>query len=172
VGQGVRILLVVLISLSYRTAWAESAFSEGAVKVGFVFNFLKFTEFPKVPNDGRPFTICIAGSETTTENFSALAGKMTSHGPLALKLARESNLADCRILYVEASATEPLQLTQPGMLSIGESPDFIDRGGIIQLFRDGNQIRFRIRPKRAIELGLKLSSQLLSLAEIIEDERE
>ena len=52
----------------------------------------------------------------------------------------------------------------PRVLTIGESPDFLREGGIINLLLVGRRVRFEVNPDAAARAGLRLSSQLLQLA--------
>jgi hypothetical protein len=54
--------------------------------------------------------------------------------------------------------------SQP-VLTVGDSPRFLDEGGIVQLVRVGNHLRFNINVAAARRAGLRLSSHLLGLAE-------
>jgi hypothetical protein len=50
------------------------------------------------------------------------------------------------------------------VLTVGESDDFVERGGMIGLFLDDRRMRFAINTGAANESGLHLSATLLSLA--------
>jgi hypothetical protein len=53
------------------------------------------------------------------------------------------------------------------ILTVGETDDFIDNGGIIRFIKIGNRIHFQINPDAAERLSLKVSSRLLHLAEVV-----
>jgi hypothetical protein len=55
------------------------------------------------------------------------------------------------------------------VLTISQIRGFADAGGIIQLFRAGDRVRFRINHRVARDRGLELSARLLDLAEIVDD---
>ena len=61
---------------------------------------------------------------------------------------------------LQANARGPL-------LSVGDESDFLERGGIIALKLSGGRVRFDINLAVAREAGLRLSSQLLQLADRI-----
>jgi hypothetical protein len=54
------------------------------------------------------------------------------------------------------------------ILSIGEIDGFIALGGIINFFEESNRLRFEINLDAARREGLKMSSQLLRSAQIVE----
>ncbi len=53
------------------------------------------------------------------------------------------------------------------VLTISDNDAFCIDGGIVQLVLSGNRVRFRINQANAQAHGLKLSSQLLKMAEIV-----
>jgi hypothetical protein len=50
------------------------------------------------------------------------------------------------------------------VLTVGESADFTDLGGIVQLVREGNKMRFDVNVAAAEDAGLRIQAQLLKLA--------
>ena len=67
------------------------------------------------------------------------------------------------MLYIAAGERAPMPLER-GLLTVGESPGFIERGGIINLVEVDGHIRFQINQKAARQAGLIVSSRLLTLA--------
>ena len=49
-------------------------------------------------------------------------------------------------------------------MTVGESADFLQQGGIIAFVIDGSYVRFAINTEAADHAGLKISSRLLQLA--------
>jgi hypothetical protein len=49
-------------------------------------------------------------------------------------------------------------------LTVGDSPRFVEQGGIIQLIRADNRLQFNISLEASERAGLRLSSRLLELA--------
>ena len=55
------------------------------------------------------------------------------------------------------------------VLTVGEQEGFAVRGGIVNLTKEKNKVRFEINLDAAKRAGLKMSSQLLKLAKVIHD---
>ncbi len=55
-------------------------------------------------------------------------------------------------------------------LIVGDVAGFARRGGMVNLTKKGNRLRFEINRRAVESAGLRLSSQLLKLANLIEDE--
>jgi hypothetical protein len=82
------------------------------------------------------------------------------------------DLKDCKILFVSASekahVDEILQSVkgQP-ILTVGETPGFAERGGVIRFTVEDNRVRFEVNVDAAHQAELNISSRLLTLAKII-----
>jgi hypothetical protein len=82
---------------------------------------------------------------------------------------RDDDVRACDIVFVsasEASRTSDIveRLRNTAVLVVGETPHFLREGGHIRFFVEGNRVRFQIDAENALQAGLKISSQLLSLA--------
>ncbi len=82
----------------------------------------------------------------------------------------------CQILFVPDSETKRLEpilraVEHRSVLTVGESADFLARGGMIRLVVVEGRVRFAVNLGGAEAVGLKLSSRLLSSALAITDER-
>ncbi len=53
------------------------------------------------------------------------------------------------------------------ILTVGETPGFAERGGMIRFTLEDNRVRFEINVEAAREADLNISSRLLTLAKII-----
>jgi hypothetical protein len=67
---------------------------------------------------------------------------------------------DANPAVLRAASTRPI-------LTVGEDPDFLDRGGIIHLRLAGHRLRFDINASQAQRVGLTLSAQLMRLAQSV-----
>ena len=53
------------------------------------------------------------------------------------------------------------------VLTVGEGTEFLDDGGMVEFFVEQNKIRFNINQAQADAEGVRLDSQLLSLASTV-----
>lgn len=173
---GIRTLLLLLLALlpvwACQAAAEEASADESALlKAAYIYNFAKFTRWEV--EEGDTLHLCALGSNGLSEALQRLAGKWVGERRIAVhKFLAQAPSEECHILYFGASqsTTYRTQLqgiaTQP-LLTISEIPDFAVSGGMIELFEERGQIRFRVNLE-AVEAGdLTLSSRLLSLAEIV-----
>ncbi len=170
-------LALVALVLSLPGASAETAPSkEYLVKAAFIFNFTQFVEWPQeaFPDADAPIRIGILGDDPFGEAMEdTVRGETVRHRRLEVERARHvEDLKDCHLLFIARSekshAAEILaSLGNAPVLTVSDFEDFAERGGVIGFYRDGQRIRFRINPDAAVQRGLKVNSQLLSLGKIV-----
>ena len=61
-------------------------------------------------------------------------------------------------------------LDKSPILTVGDQPDFLKRGGMIQFVLEGNKVRFEVNLTAAKKAGLTLSSELLKVATAVRRE--
>lgn len=151
-------------------AWAEPA-SEQAVKAGFIFNFVKFTQWgPGRDNSNEPLQICTPGSQPLDGQFSRLNGR--SLGTRAIEI--RANVAagdwhDCEVLFIseaDAGRVDSILRTlgNAPVLTVGDFTGFVRAGGMIGLRMEDTRVKFDVNLASAQRAGLLLNSQMLKLA--------
>lgn len=149
------------------TALDTQAAGELQVRAAFLFNFAKFVEWPAA---GRPLVICIAGNAAlATVAEQTVRGRLVDARPVAVRsLAATRPVDGCDLLYLadlsadDASAL--LSRVRGAVLTVGETARFLRDGGMVRVFIEDNRMRFQVNLKQTEAAGLKISSQLLSLA--------
>jgi len=184
-----RRLGILIVALSVSLSWAPGALaqdrdssnsSEYLIKAGFIFNFAKFVEWPQTTfaQPDSPIVIGILG----TDPFGAIIDqivqdkKIGGRGFVVKRLkwgADPKDLKECKILFVGASerihVDELVQIVRGlPILTVGETPGFAERGGVIRLVLEDNKVRFEVNVDAAHQAGLTISSRLLTLARIIQ----
>ena len=145
---------------------------EYLLKTAFVFNFARYTTWPPPSPDG-PFNICILGEDDFGTAAQYLDGQHMQARNVDVRFRKvDDDLGGCQLVYV----TQPLagqldsllpRLHAERMLTVSDIPDFAARGGILGLKIVDNRIRFEANPLAAKRAGLRLSAQLLRLADVI-----
>ena len=153
-------------------ARAQGVLSEYDVKAAFLFNFTKFVEWPPAAfaDERSPLKICVLGDNPFGKTLHALMGEEV--GGRRLLLAHLENLKDlesCHVLYVSRSERDRLAQVLAGVrgapvLTVADSPGFIDQGGMINFILENSKVRFDVNQEAAERAGLKISSRLLALA--------
>ena len=126
---------------------------------------------------GRPLhalTFCVVDASGISSALSAAVSEKhigaRSLGVRALSPAEPRD--NCDLLYLSSSAvgTEdpPGGRTGAAVLTISDAHGFARHGGMIEMFSEGNRIRFNINAENARRAGLRISSNLLRLATKVE----
>jgi hypothetical protein len=165
---GVVILLLAAATVTGPRPLAAQTLEEGQVKAAFLFNFAKFVQWPNPPA-GR-FVIGIVGDDNVAEIAeTTVRDRVVGGRPVVVRrLTPADDPNECHILYIAGSrardAAEILLRVRGPVLTIGETVQFVRDGGMLRFFIENNRMRFHINQKNAEAAGLKISSQLLTLA--------
>ncbi len=168
-------IVLMLMAASLRAGADGTPVGEYQLKAVFLFNFAKFVEWPPQafadPHD--PFTICVLGDTPFGSALDdAVRGKTVANRPISIRLVSNSQQArKCQILFVSASEHRRLHgileaLRNCCVLTVGETEDFTENGGIVQFRMKDARVRIEINAEAAERAGLRISSKLLSLAEL------
>ena len=146
---------------------------ENELKAAYVFNFAKFIEWPPTtPPDS--LTICVVDAVGMREALAAsTADKRIAARHIVVRSLAASGPADgCDVIYFDAPAAAALKSlgdsANTHSLTVSDAPGFTSRGGMIEMYSEGNRIRFNINIDNARRAGLKISSGLLQLASKVE----
>ena len=148
---------------------------EPQMKAAFLLNFPKYVEWPAAsfPSPTSPILIAILGDEKVATEFAALCeGKVVEGHPI--KLIRNPTAAqflECHILFIgsnEPRKTAEIvsQLKLANILTVGESDQFIDEGGMINLALRERRIVLEVNLDATRQTELKISSKLMALAKV------
>lgn len=145
------------------------------LKVAFVYNFAQFTRWPEGTLSGEDLRLklCTVGQDALAAELQRLNDKVIKGYALSVQPVTASQISGrCQLLYVAASETERyggIVADNQGMalLTVSELPGFAQAGGIIELYREEERIRFIINLSAARKAGLEISSRLLRLATVI-----
>lgn len=170
------LMLLVGAALELHAQAAVAGFDEYQVKAAFLYNFAKFVEWPPgtFANPTDPIGICIAGVNPFGSTLDSMVqGKKIGDRAFVVRRIPDTQQAKgCQILFIggtEWKRIRPLLEALRGMaiLTVGETDDFTASGGMIALQIAGPRVRIQIDIEAAEHSRLKISSKLLSLAEIV-----
>jgi hypothetical protein len=169
-----RLLLAALVIGAVEGApLAQEVSREYRVKAAYLYNFVKYVEWPDTSR-GR-ILICVAGHNPFGTALESLVRDERVHGvPLATTVIIEAR-TDCDVLFTPTMSNIPVYLSAVAglpTLTVGETPRFVDQGGMIGFYPDGVNVRFEINLAAATRVKLKISSRLLQLAKIVESPEE
>jgi hypothetical protein len=152
---------------------------EYQIKAAYLYNFAKFVEWPSrcFTNNHAPLVIGVFGPNPFGEELQAIASKHQIDGrPIVIQpVATVAAAAGVHLLFFSAQDDDRVAgalsaLKGASVLTVGESDQFAAAGGVINLVRDTNKVRFEINALAAEQQGLKISAQLLKLAKSVRRE--
>jgi hypothetical protein len=167
--------LILLLGAALQLSAQAPAFDEYQVKAAFLYNFAKFVEWPPgtFASSTDPIGICIIGQNpfgAALENM--VLGKKVGDRAFAVRQLQGAEQAKgCQILFIGAGEWKRVRtlldaLKGSPVLTVGETDDFTSFGGVIAFQLEGPRVRIQIALESAERAKLRISSKLLSLAEI------
>ena len=151
----------------------DAVVTESDLKAAFLYNAVKFIDWPGETFDHAesPIAVGIFGEEEFVATLRTLLHGKKAHGRnfTVRKVANAQEARECQILFFSSSETRRLQnigdqIRRLPILTIGESNEFLDEGGILNIFFEDKQLRFEVNSAAAEGAKLSISSQLMKLA--------
>jgi len=149
---------------------------EDELKAVYIFNFIRFTDWPDSVSSasGQTIRLSVLGNHTLRKKLKKIASKQASHGvKLDVHLCAMPACAEqSDALFINESEGETLKKTliilqDKPILTISDIPGFADQGGMIELKRQNKRVVFRINLQAIKKVDLYVSAQLLQLGEIV-----
>lgn len=153
---------------------------EDQVKATFIYNFSRFVEWPNgaFVDSKNSLTVCFLGANPFGGALESIRGKNVKGRKIEIKrLASVSKLAACQILFVSSSEKKHLKeilesAKRSRILTIGDMSQFAQDGGAVALSMRKDRIHFSVNLGVANETGVKISSNVLKLATIVNYRRQ
>jgi hypothetical protein len=139
---------------------------EYQVKATYLFNFVKFVEWPADAGVG-PLTICVAERNPFGDSLrEAIQGEKIGGRSLETRVVNQPD-SSCDVVFVPRGTTAGRYLEafrDSATLTVGEDAGFLTKGGIINFIVERGNVRFEIDPSAAKRADLRISSHLLRLS--------
>ena len=175
-SAGLCVLAGLLLALSLCTPAHATppTTSEYQVKAAFIYNFLKFVEWP---GDGlnSPGTICVGilGRDPFEGALDEVQGKSAKgRKVVVLRFRSIEEVKGCDLVFISASEKGRMgpilnKLQNARVLTVADQEGFCEAGGMINLVSIKNRVGFDVNVAAASRARLKISSQLLKLARTV-----
>ena len=197
----VHILIILLIlpaaSILAQSQDDSSQRREYKIKAAFLYNFIKFVDWPeeKAVSKNETVMIVIIGKDPFGDAFEPIKNKKIKGNDTIIKyfpgfkelkrIEKDNNseyenivaeLRKCHLLFICSSEKDNLVdilslVKNHNILTVGESPGMLEVNGIINFLLDENKVRFEINLNNARESKLVIRSQLLRLAKNVIDDK-
>lgn len=146
---------------------------EYQVKAAFLYQFIKFVEWPPQTLRDNTIIIGVLGNSPVANALAGIEGQEAKGRTVVVKRFKTlEDLEFTHILFISPDAAGRLKeiqkrLEHSSTLLVSDVEGFARSGGMINFIMVGNKIRFEINVEAAEQARLRISSQLLKLARII-----
>lgn len=171
----IRLLCGVMLLLTLTPAHAAP--SEYELKAAFIYQIAKFVEWPSAGapvNAGMPLRLCVLGGNPFGPALESIRGKPVNERRMEVSLLdMNADISGCAMLFIAAPMERHIERITAlsrgtGVLTIGDTQGFAQRGVMVNFFQQDGKIRFEVNLDATRHDGLKISSKLLSLARIVD----
>lgn len=153
---------------------AQAQLTEYQLKAAFLLNFTKFVEWPEGDRAAAhsPFAICIYGDDPFGAALDEIVqGELVNGRRLVVRRLGRSAPESCQVLFFsksEPKISQVLSALPTGVLTVGDSEQFLADGGTIAFMVENRRVRFGINQRHARNAGLRISSKLLNVAKLVQ----
>ncbi len=183
------VLCVGLWTMCAGNVWGASRVSpEYKLKAAFLNRFAMFVDWPegKNPEGDDAYIIGVIGADPFKNYLEEITSNPVGGRPVIIQRfegmpaeadsktrPKMDQVRKCHLLFVSASEEKSVgrlleQLKGHMVLTVGDMPDFVDKGGMIQFINEDQKVRFAINLKAVKEENLEIRSKLLRLAKDVE----
>ena len=142
------------------------------VKAAFLVKFIKYIEWPSsnYPGEIGRFKLGVFGESPIAGNLFSIMPKAINGWQLEIiKIRTVEECLDTHMLFLSSSEIDQYAeiinaLKDSSVLTVSDTKDFLDMGGMINFLIVDEMVRFEINLKAAEKSGLKISSRILKLA--------
>lgn len=170
-----RRIALILVLCAMTCAFASPT-PEYQVKAAFLFNFSQFVSWPPQVFDSSnaPIVIAVLGQDPFGSDLDTIVSgqHVDGHPFLVRRYSDVSEIDDCHILFIARSETAQLpeivhSLHGRAILTVSDIEGSAQGGVMIDLVTQNHHVRMHVNLAAARASGLTVSSQLLSLAQIV-----
>lgn len=164
--------ILLLFGLAWPLSVSAGALSVDEAKAAYVFNFIKFVEWPFSADAGvSAITICVMGDDAWGEVLAQLEGRKIGTHKLHIKQAMlyGDKLSSCQVMVIGSGMRKKIAalLSESGedfLLSISDIEGFAEKGGCIGMIEREGHWLFEVNLESMRRKKLLLPGQVLNLA--------
>jgi len=172
-----RLVVAAAVALGALLAGGQPRFStEYEIKAAIVFNLTQFIEWPakafSAPD--APLVIGVLGQNPFNKSLDRVAeGETVQKRSVVIKYGETVDaLGPVHILYISRSETRRIpeivkSAKGKSTLTVSDVERFAQNGGMVNLVTAGERVRMVVNPRAIEDAGLRASSKLLRIAELV-----
>jgi hypothetical protein len=168
-------LAAVCPSLRSSPQSGSAVSGEYRIKAVYLYNFTQFVQWPEsvFERHDSPLVIGVLGKDPFGASLDEVAQNETVRGRKLVirRYSRPEEVRDCHLIFISPSQEKDLPsilelLRGTSILTVGDTQDFVSKGGMIGFISKENRIRPKINVAAARDAHLDLSSRLLAVSEM------
>jgi hypothetical protein len=168
-------IAAVCLALAVQAAVAPEPESTAAL----IFKIGKFVHWPEeaFADSAGTLRLCIVGRDDFGASIDSLAGRALQGRVIVIARISDAEqpATECRIVFISNSERERVPallnaVARSPVLTISDIDGFASEGGMIGLGTNASKVHFEINTAASARAGLKIGSQLLQIATLIEDQ--
>ena len=167
-------LVLLLSSVIPLTTLSATASPEYAVKAAYIYNILRFVEWPHDESfvERDDIKICILGNNIFGQYLEPIKNKTIKGKPIRIsqKHSLQQTLG-CQLVFVSDTEPYPLRdlartLGDKRIVVVGNNLEFVNNGGMFSFYVENNKVRLALNKDALERSGLEISSLLLEVCTI------
>ncbi|HRW61931.1 MAG TPA: YfiR family protein [Bacteroidales bacterium] len=169
--------LIIMLALSMISFLGYSQANEYVLQAVYLEKFSRFVTWPEESGMGdanKPFIILVIGQTPLKENLEQIYAIQKINGKKVeiKQINKKEEIQYGHILFIAESEKKNLntilEITrQKPILTVSSSPEFGERGVLINFFEENKKLRFEINESEVLLSQLKMSFYLLNSAVIV-----
>jgi hypothetical protein len=151
--------------------FAADVHDEDEIEAAFLYRFAAYVDWPSEALSGQDFTIAVLGSDSIVRQLQQmLPNHSLKNRPAQVRRIRGlDELRDAQILFVGPRYNDELKsviarVANRPVLVVTASDHGLDEGSCVNFLVVDRRVRFEVSLTAADRVGLKVSSELLSVA--------
>jgi hypothetical protein len=146
---------------------------EEKIKAGLVYNFLKYTDWPKSSQEKDTLRVCLFGNDPFKGYLTPLAGRHAQQFVIDIASIDDiQELEKCHLVFIGKNSKNDLPkllnfLKNKHILTVSDMAQFAQQGGMIELTKEDQRIAFYINKGAVRDAGLNIQDRLLKLAKSV-----
>ena len=157
------LLAVALIAFSLPSS-AAPGLTENELKAIFL---LRLSQFVSWPDEQSARIFCIAPASELATLLQEIVASEPGDREVRPLISHQVN--GCDVVFASFSDNAEEMATAKGVLWVSDQPGFARKGGMIELKRTGARMKLVINLEVLESAGLRASSKLLQLSELVGD---
>ncbi|MDA3947197.1 MAG: YfiR family protein [Helicobacteraceae bacterium] len=148
------------------------------IKAAYIFNFIRYTSWPEVDEKEAVFHLCVHKNSDIRQSLKLLENKIVKNQSITIVSVENpgEELSLCEVLVLPELKEEELKTfisaaKSSKILTVSDSEGYAGLGVMINLVVRDNKVKFEVNLDEIEDSELKISSNLLKLATIIQSNK-